>query len=283
MFTDPSFLYISTVLPPILLGIVVWKSDRFPEPGKFLFSSFLLGASIILPLQLFIMLAEDHLGPLLGLDINAYNEYIDGGYKVAGAVFPAAENAFQSFFRAAFLEEGIKFALLIFFCVRLSALNEPMDAIVYGAAIGLGYAAIENIGYLTSSSLENAWTMQMVKIRYFPLVMHMGFGVLMGWLLSQNLFEERSIFKRRMMLILSLSLPIVFHGAYNYYGAVSVFPLVSVIFMVSIIYYYRREQLKKITESIDKARVENIEVLYSYLSSTILLALIVMSAIFFRL
>ena len=279
MFTDPSFLYITTVLPPILLGIVVWKSDRFPEPGKFLFASFLLGASIILPLQLFIMLAEDHLGPLLGLDINAYNEYIDGGYKVAGAVFPAAENAFQSFFRAAFLEEGIKFALLIFFCVRLSALNEPMDAIVYGAAIGLGYAAIENVGYLTSSSLENAWTIQMVKIRYYPLVMHMGFGVLMGWLLSQNLFEERSIFKRRTMLILSLSLPIFFHGTYNYYGAASTFPLLMVIFMITIIYYYRREQLKRITESLDKARVENIEVFYSYISAVVLVALIVMSAI----
>ena len=279
MFTDPSFLYISTVLPPILLGIIVWKSDRFPEPGKFLFASFLLGASIILPLQLFIMLAEDHLGPLLGLDISAYNEYIDGGYKVAGAVFPEAENVFQSFFRAAFLEEGIKFALLIFFCVRLSALNEPMDAIVYVAAIGLGYAAIENVGYLTSSSLENAWTIQMVKIRYYPLVMHMGFGVLMGWLLSQNLFEERSVFKRRIMLILSLSLPIFFHGAYNYYGAASTFPLLSVIFMITIIYYHRREQLKKITESLDKARVENIEVFYSYISAVVLVALIVMSAI----
>ena len=42
-----------------------------------------------------------------------------------------------------------------------------------------------------------------------------------------------------------------------------------------------REQLKKITESIDKARVENIEVLYSYLSAVILVALIVMSAILF--
>ena len=48
------------------------------------------------------MLAEHHLGPLLGLDINAYNEYIDGGYKVAGAAFPVAENAFQSFFEQLF-------------------------------------------------------------------------------------------------------------------------------------------------------------------------------------
>ena len=279
MFTDPSFLYISTVLPPILLGIAVWKSDRFPEPGKFLFASFLLGVSIILPLDLLIRISEDHIAPLLGLDLNAIKEYYDGGYKIEGAVFPAAENAFQSFFRAAFLEEGIKFALLIFFCVRLSALNEPIDAIVYGAAIGLGYAAIENIGYLGSSNLENAWTITMVKTRYYPLIMHMGLGVLMGWLLAQNLFEERSIFKRRIMLILSLSLPIIFHGAYNYYGAVDVLPLLSTIFMISIIYYYRREQLQKITESVDKSRVENVEVFYSYLSAVILVTLIVISAI----
>ena len=49
--------------------------------------------------------------------------------------------------------------------------------------------------------------------------------------------------------------------------------------MVFIIYYHRREQLKKITESIDKARVENIEVFYSYISAVVLVALIVFSAI----
>ena len=36
MLTDPSFLYIVTILPPILLGIIIWKSDKFPEPGNFL-------------------------------------------------------------------------------------------------------------------------------------------------------------------------------------------------------------------------------------------------------
>ena len=52
MLKDPAFLYISSVLPPILIGIIIWKSDRFPEPGKFLMASFLLGVSIILPLDL---------------------------------------------------------------------------------------------------------------------------------------------------------------------------------------------------------------------------------------
>ena len=150
MLTDPSFLYFSTVLPPILLGIIIWKSDRFQEPGKFLIASFLLGVSIILPLDFFIMITEGHLAPFLGLDMEAYREWYSGGYKEEGAISPVAERVFLSFFRAAFLEEGLKFALLIFFCVRLSELNEPIDAIVYGAAIGLGYAAIENVFYLNT-------------------------------------------------------------------------------------------------------------------------------------
>ena len=280
MTNDPSFLYLSTVLPPIILGIIIWKSDRFQEPGEFLLASFLLGVSIILPLDLLIMITEHHLAPLLGLDLEAYREWKAGGYKDEGAITPIAEHVFQSFFRAAFLEEGIKFALLIFFCVRLSDLNEPMDAIIYGAAIGLGYAAIENVGYLMSSNYDEAWSISMVKVRYYPLIMHMGFGVLMGFLLSQNLFEERSIFKRRLMLIMSLALPVTFHGIYNYYGTADIFPLLTLIFVIGVIYYFRREQLKKITESIDKAKVENIEVFYSYGSTLLLVILIVFSAIF---
>ena len=281
MINDPSFLYFSTVLPPIILGIIIWKSDRFQEPGKFLVASFLLGVSIILPLDLLIMITEHHLAPLLGLDLEAYREWKAGGYKDEGAIAPIAEHVFQSFFRAAFLEEGIKFALLIFFCVRLSDLNEPIDAIVYGAAIGLGYAAIENVGYLMSSNYDEAWSISMVKVRYYPLIMHMGFGVLMGFLLSQNLFEERSIFKRRLMLIMSLALPVTFHGIYNYYGTADIFPLLTLLFVIGVIYYFRREQLNRITEQVDKSKVENIEVFYSYGSTLLLVILIVFSAITF--
>ena len=279
MLTDPSFLYLVTILPPILLGIIIWKSDKFPEPGKFLVASFLLGVSIIFPLDLFIKISEDHIAPLLGIDLDTITTWNEGAYKEDDAVYPAAARTFMSFFRAAFLEEGIKFALLLFFCVRLSDLNEPMDAIVYGAAIGLGYAAIENLGYLQSGNFENAWTLSMVKVRYIPLVMHLGFGVLMGWLLSLNLFEERSPFKRRVMLILSLAVPVVLHGSYNYLRAFEIFPIITLILVIGIIYFYRREQLKRITEDMDKAKIENIDVFYTYLVSLILVTLVVFSVI----
>ena len=274
-------LYLSSALPPIILGLIIWKSDRFQEPGKYLLASFLLGVAIIFPLDFFIIVTENILAPLLGLDVEFYRDWNEGGWKETGAVFPVAEAAFQNFFRAAFLEEGLKFALLIFFCVRLADLNEPMDTIVYGAAIGLGYAAIENLGYLSASSLENAWTMEMVKVRYYPLIMHMGFGVVMGLFLSQNLFEERSLFKRRLMLILSLIIPVIFHGVYNYYGTADIFPMLTLILVIGVIYYFRREQLQKITEGVDKARIENIDVFYSYMLTLLLVILIVFSAIMF--
>ena len=279
MFTDPSFLYIATILPPILFGIIIWKSDKFPEPGKFLVASFLLGVSISFPLHLFIMISEDHIAPMLGLNLEAITAWNEGAWKEDNAVYPAAERTFMSFFRAAFLEEGIKFALLLFFCVRLSALNEPMDAIVYGAAIGLGYAAMENLGYLASGNLADAWTFKMVKVRYIPLIMHLGFGVIMGWLLSLNLFEERSPFKRRVMLILALAVPVIFHGSYNYLRAFEIFPIITLILVIGIIYFYRREQLKRITEDMDKAKIENIDIFYSYLVSVILVILVVFQSI----
>ena len=279
MLTDPSFLYLATIIPPILLGIIIWKSDKFPEPGKFLIASFLLGVSISFPLHLFVMISEDHIAPMLGLNLDAISAWNEGAWKEDNAVYPAAERTFMSFFRAAFLEEGIKFALLLFFCVRLSALNEPMDTIVYGAAIGLGYAAMENLGYLASGNLADAWTFKMVKVRYIPLIMHLGFGVIMGWLLSLNLFEERSPFKRRVMLILALAVPVIFHGSYNYLRAFEIFPIITFILVIGIIYFYRREQLKKITEDIDKTRIENIDIFYSYLVSILMISLVIMASI----
>ena len=279
MFNDPSFIYLATILPPILLGIIIWKSDKFPEPGKFLIASFLLGVSIILPLDLFIMVTQDHLAPMLGLDLDNLKAWEEGAWKDVDVVVPAAERTFMSFFRAAFLEEGLKFALLLFFCVRLPALNEPIDTIIYGAAIGLGYAAIENVGYLNYADLGTAWSLDMVKIRYIPLIMHLGFGIIMGWLLSLNLFQERSPFKRRMMLILALALPVVLHGSYNYLGATDVFPVLILLLSMGIIYFYRREQLKQITEEMDKAKIQNIDVFYSYLVSVILVILVIFQSI----
>jgi len=272
MFNSTAFVYLATVLPPMLIGIAIWKSDKFPEPGKFLVTAFLLGVSIFLPLDFLIIIAEKHLPPMLGLNLEEYNLYRDGKQEEG---FTWAAHAYMNFFRAAFLEEGLKFALLIFICVKLEALDEPIDAIVYGATIGLGYAAMENLFYLYA---PDAWSLETVTRRYYPLVMHLGFGVVMGWLLSQNLFDEENRFKRRFMLILALAIPVIFHGVYNMYLAVHTFPILTIFLIIGIIYWERKEQTKKITEYEDKYKIDNVDVAYSYFITLALVMIIFISA-----
>ena len=274
MITSPAFIYLATVLPPILLGVVIWKSDKFPEPGKFLVTAFLLGVSIFLPLDFLILLTEDHLAPLFGLNLEEWKLWREGKQE-ENAIFSWGTHAYMHFFRAAFLEEGLKFALLIFICVKLEALDEPIDAIVYGASIGLGYAAMENLFYLYA---PDAWSLETVTMRYYPLVMHLGFGVVMGWLLSLNLFDEENRFKRRFMLILALAIPVIFHGVYNMYLAVHTFPILTIFLVIGIIFWTRKEQSKKITESEDKYKIENSDVAYTYLTTLALVAIIFVSA-----
>ena len=82
------------------------------------------------------------------------------------------------------------------------------------------------------------------------------------------------------MLILALLVPVIFHGSYNYLGGFDVFPILTLIMVIGIIYFYRREQSKRITEDMDKAKIENIDVFYSYLVTFAFVALVVLSVIF---
>ena len=268
MYFEDTLYYFATITPPIILGIIIWQSDRFKEPGHLLIASFLLGCAIDIPLGLFINIAEDIIGPLLGLEV--WNK----------ATYGISEDAFQNFFRAAFLEESIKFAILIFICTRLAALNEPMDAVIYASAIGLGYPTMENIGYLEAAPFLGVPEWTMVKGRLYPLVMHFGFAVIMGLFLSQNIFVERNVFKRRVMIILALLVPVMYHGIYNFKRGWDVFPILTLIFIIGIYYYLRREQEVKITESEDKAVIEGTDIFYSY-AATLGLVVIIVSSILF--
>ena len=62
-------LYLSTILPPIILGVIIWKTDRFQEPGHLLLASFLIGFAIAFPLDLLIAITHDVIAPVLNLNL----------------------------------------------------------------------------------------------------------------------------------------------------------------------------------------------------------------------
>ena len=112
-----TLIYLATVLPVIFLLIMVYYVDRFREPPRFIVGTFFLGVGIAFPLHFFIIIVEKIIGPLVGID-------------------PESLGSYQMFFRAAYLEVSLKFAFLIFFFARLTEFDEPMDPIIYVAALG---------------------------------------------------------------------------------------------------------------------------------------------------
>ena len=109
--------------------------------------------------------------------------------------------------------------IIVFYCTRKTAFDEPMDGLVYGVAASLGYAAWENIDYVLFYINESG------KIVYdpsllcsdrksvFAVPLHALCGVMMGFLISQTLFEKKYNFYN---LILALAVPVGIHGLWNY-------------------------------------------------------------------
>ena len=259
-----TLIYLATALPVVLLLAIVYYVDRFREPPRFIIGTFFLGVGLVYPLHLFIIIVEDVIAPLVGID-------------------PESWGAYQNFFRAAYLEESLKFIFLIYFCARLTEMDEPMDPIIYGAALGLGYAGWENIGYVFNTNyvgelldLSKMW--EMVLVRVGPAFGHMGLGIIMGSLVSLNLFNQWDPFKRRLYIVLALMVPVVLHGTHNHFAAIESYHVLTVLIIASILilYYQRREQNKKIVEREDRLRVLNKDVVISYLSTFALVVLIIL-------
>ena len=259
-----TLIYLATALPVVLLLGIVYYVDRFREPPRFIIGTFFLGVGLVYPLWLFIIIVEGVIAPLVGID-------------------PENWGAYQNFFRAAYLEESLKFIFLIYFCSRLSAMDEPMDPVIYGAALGLGYAGWENIGYVFNTNyvgelldLSKMW--EMVLVRVGPAFGHMGLGIIMGSLVSMNLFNQWDPFKRRLYIVLALMVPVVLHGTHNHFAALESYHVLTVLIIASILilYYQRREQNKKIVEREDRLRILNKDVVISYLSTFALVVLIIL-------
>lgn len=94
-----------------------------------------------------------------------------------------------SFFLAGFVgisEEICKAAAAVVFLDKLEEMDEPIDALIYSASVGLGFAFIENIIYAFKSGLLNVIVRSVTAM---PL--HVGLGAVLGIGIAKNKFIVR--------------------------------------------------------------------------------------------
>jgi RsiW-degrading membrane proteinase PrsW (M82 family) len=157
--------------------------------------TFFLGFGVAFPLQA-LNAFIDPLGELFHVTVNGKNFY-------------------ESFLRAAFQEEAFKFLIIVYYCMHLKEFKKPMDAIIFGVSASLGFAMIENWGYVTNALVGDGFSAakELAIIRALTaILLHMICGIMMGFYLIDYIFGEG----KKIYLILSLLFPVCLHGFYNF-------------------------------------------------------------------
>ena len=245
------------ILPAAIILYYVYKRDKFPEPPRVVLVTLFLGFGITFPLMLLIPFAEGIL-ETLDWDIESNNFYM-------------------SFIRASFLEETMKFLILVYYCLHLDEFDEPMDALVYGVAASLGFAVFENWEYVMGAAGESiGYAKDVALARAFSAVpMHALAGVFMGFFLMDAVFEKAN---RKLNLFLALFFPVCLHGLYDlilFSNSISnwwIYILVGV-FLVRGFFIFRKQrnlQSKKIKKKIKNIPI-NSEIFFVVISSLFIL------------
>lgn len=129
---------------------------------------------------------------------------------------------FRSFLEAAFLEEIVKFSLLVGIFYRKRHFSEPLDGLIYGAFIGAGFAYVENITYTARVALPaymeagpGAYTralLWMTAVRSIPG--HILFNSVGGYFVGMAKFTWDKDLKKEYLLKGFLS-TVLLHGLFN--------------------------------------------------------------------
>ena len=203
----------AALLPAIVLAIYIWRKDPHKEPVSWLIRAFVYGVLISIP----VVYIE-----------NFFNGLLFGG----GEPVSLFGSTIRAFFVAALPEESAKLFVLWLIVHKNRNFDESFDGIVYAVFVSLGFAAIENVGYVFMSG--EAWMSTAVARAFLAVPGHYAFAILMGYYYAMYYFVDRS--KKNAASILFI--PILAHGVYDAIAmSGSVSPLLGGISSIVLIYF----------------------------------------------
>jgi RsiW-degrading membrane proteinase PrsW (M82 family) len=123
---------------------------------------------------------------------------------------------FESFVLAAFIEETSK-AVVLFACIyHWDDFDEPLDGVVYGVAVSLGFATLENVLYILQSQAGGGGLTIVWQRALFSVPAHALFGGAMGYYAGKAKFDRTHPVALALDRTFCLAVPILFHGGYNF-------------------------------------------------------------------
>ena len=189
---DGLVLLIAAIFPIVILCTFIYLKDPNKEPIGLLFKLFCFGLLIFIPIY--------------------YIEYLLSFLFTTDGVDSFILIFLFTLFGVALVEEVLKWLIVRFCGYNNKEFNEVYDVIVYAVFVSLGFACIENIGYVFQYGLLNA-----ILRAFLSIPGHLYFAVIMGYFLSKakvaNFNDNEELYKKNM--IFSIIFPILFHTMYD--------------------------------------------------------------------
>ena len=185
-----SIMIAAAVLPALLLWIYTCKNDTQREPMSQMLKALLYGMGIVVP----VIFIEE-----------AISAVLFGGTDPETIIGTTA----NAFLVAALPEEVMKLLALCLVLHKNPFFDEHYDGIVYAVCVSLGFATIENIGYVFKDPID--WVDVAIGRAFLAVPGHYAFAVLMGYYYSLWHFGDKS----RKNLVCILLAPILAHGIYD--------------------------------------------------------------------
>jgi protease PrsW len=184
-------LFALAIAPGLAIILYIYHKDSYDrEPKKYLLVSFLLGMLATLPAIAIQLAAKAVFGNISSdADVSYY--------------------AFFAFIIVGCSEEVSKFAMVKWYAYPKKVFDEPFDGIIYSVMVAMGFATIENIGYVEEHGIATA-----VLRMFLSVPAHAAFAIIMGYYIGLAKFnKEKSIFYFSKGLLLA----IFFHGAFDFF------------------------------------------------------------------
>ena len=178
------------IAPGLVICLFIYLKDKYDrEPLFLLLLAFMLGVLSIIP-ALVIEL-------VVGKPITAL---------MPGSVL---YTAIYAYLVVGLSEEGSKFLMLRWYAYPRKSFDEPFDGILYSVMIGMGFATIENVGYVLQHGIGTG-----IVRMFLSVPGHATFAVLMGYYVSLAKLDES---KRGWYFFLGIFWAVVFHGTFDYF------------------------------------------------------------------
>lgn len=225
----PYKLIILSIAPSLFIALYIYARDKFEkEPLHLLLKTFIWGAlisSIVVPVEYFLI---------------AY------GSLSASSRFSFI--VFEAFIVAGLTEEYFKRLVVLRVAYDTPYFNQPFDGIVYCVFSAVGFAAIENVGYvLQAFQASPQETINVIVLRGIMAVpAHAMFGVVMGYYLGFAKFAPGD--KSYWYFKVSLIFPMLLHGFYdfvlmlNVYGALAIVGIYELLLFTYCLRLIKRSQ-----------------------------------------